>query len=69
MHSVIEKAADVIDSEVNTIAYTRGLTYAEALARLRDEQPDLLCGFYRVYRQESHQRTREPLFDRSNKNR
>ena len=69
MIKTVERAAEAVDQQVNQIAYERGLSYAEALARIRDERPELLAGFYRLYRQDQRQRTREPLFDRSNKNR
>ena len=67
MMRTIDRAADVIDQEVHQIAYIHGLSYSEALARLRDERPELLAGFFRVYRQDRSQRTRQPLFDRSRK--
>ena len=63
----IDRAAEVIDQEVHQIAHIHGLCYSEALARLRDERPELLAGFYRLYRADHRQRTREPLFDRSRK--
>jgi len=67
MIKTVDRAAEVIDQEVNQIAYIHGLSYSEALARLRDDRPELLAGFYRLYRQDQRQRTREPLFDRSRK--
>ena len=53
----IDRAAEAIDQQVDKIAYERGLSYAEALARIRDERPELLAGFFRVYRQDRSQRT------------
>ena len=64
MIKTVERAAEAVDQQVNQIAYERGLSYAEALARLRDERPELLAGFFRVYRQDRSQRTRQPLFGR-----
>ena len=60
----VEKASEVIDQQVHQIAHIHGLTYSEALARLRDDRPELLAGFYKLYRQDQRERTRQPLFDR-----
>ena len=65
MIKTVERAAEAVDQQVNQIAYERGLSYAEALARIRDERPELLAGFFKLYRQNRfQQRTRKPLFDR-----
>ena len=67
MIKTVERAAETVDQQVNQIAYERGLSYAEALARLRDERPELLAGFFKLYRQDQRQQTRKPLFDHGRK--